>query len=237
MRCKFDMVHKRLSVLKNALRASLSVALFSSAMVMGVSTSAMAADPAAPKKPVDIAKGKAAAAAVCAGCHMPDGNSVIAQNPILAGQHAAYIEKQLVNFRLKPGAKAPERNNAIMQGFATMLSEDDMRNLGAFMHRRHRNPPRQSGKNWLQRASAFIARVFRKGFTGLCGMSWPWCFGDSCAVSETCRPASGIHRVYAECIPRRPAQEQQPDDHHRLEDVGRRGGRSLRVRCLTALIA
>jgi cytochrome c553 len=101
-------------------------------MVTGVTTSAMAADSAATKKPVDIAKGKAAAAAVCAGCHMPDGNSVIAQNPILAGQHAAYIEKQLVNFRLKPGAKAPERNNAIMLGFATMLSEDDMRNLGAF---------------------------------------------------------------------------------------------------------
>jgi cytochrome c553 len=114
MRCKFDMVHKRLSVLKNALRASLSVALLSSAMVVGISTSAMAADPVATKKPVDIAKG------------------MIAQNPILAGQHAAYIEKQLVNFRLKPGAKAPERNNAIMQGFATMLSEEDMRNLGAF---------------------------------------------------------------------------------------------------------
>lgn len=132
MRCKFDMVHKRLRVLENALRASLSVALLSSAMVVGISTSAMAADPLATKKPVDIAKGKAAAAAVCAGCHMPDGNSLIAQNPILAGQHAAYIEKQLVNFRLKPGAKAPERNNAIMQAFATMLSEEDMRNLGAF---------------------------------------------------------------------------------------------------------
>lgn len=80
MRCKFDMVHKRLRVLKNALRGSLSVALFSSAMVVGVSTSAMAADPVTTKKPVDIAKGKVAAAAVCAGCHMPDGNSVIAQN-------------------------------------------------------------------------------------------------------------------------------------------------------------
>ncbi|NBW01048.1 MAG: cytochrome c4 [Betaproteobacteria bacterium] len=126
------MVYSGFRVLRTTLRTSLSVALISMAMLAGVSTSAVAADPAATKKPVDIAKGKAAAAAVCAGCHMPDGNSVIAQNPILAGQHAAYIEKQLLNFRLKPGAKEPERNNAIMLGFATMLSEDDMRNLGAF---------------------------------------------------------------------------------------------------------
>ena len=132
MRCEFDMVYSGFRVLRTTLRTSLSVALISMAMLAGVSTSAVAADPAATKKPVDIAKGKAAAAAVCAGCHMPDGNSVIAQNPILAGQHAAYIEKQLLNFRLKPGAKEPERNNAIMLGFATMLSEDDMRNLGAF---------------------------------------------------------------------------------------------------------
>jgi cytochrome c553 len=150
MRCKFDMVHKRLSVLKNALRASLSVALLSSAMVVGISTSAMAADPVATKKPVDIAKGKAAAAAVCAGCHMPDGNSMIAQNPILAGQHAAYIEKQLVNFRLSCRALPPcslKKTCAI---------------LALFMHRRHRNPPRPSAKIWLQQASAFIGQVFRK---------------------------------------------------------------------------
>jgi len=158
MRCKFDMVYKRFSVLKNALRASLSVVLFSSAVVTGISTSAMAADPVATKKPVDIAKGKAAAAAVCAGCHMPDGNSVIAQNPILAGQHAAYIEKQLVNFRLKPGAKAPERNNAIMLGFATMLSEDDMRNLGAFYASQ---TPKSASPKRKELVAAFRKRVYR----------------------------------------------------------------------------
>ena len=162
MRCKFDMVYKRFSVLKNALRASLSVVLFSSAVVTGISTSAMAADPVATKKPVDIAKGKAAAAAVCAGCHMPDGNSVIAQNPILAGQHAAYIEKQLVNFRLKPGAKAPERNNAIMLGFATMLSEDDMRNLGAFYASQTPKSASPKRKELMAAESVFIVRAFRK---------------------------------------------------------------------------
>jgi cytochrome c553 len=86
-----------------------------------ISTPTIAADPVS-KKPADLAKGKTTAATVCAACHMPDGNSVIAQNPILAGQHAAYLEKQLYNFKLKAGAKEPERNNAIMLGFASMRS-------------------------------------------------------------------------------------------------------------------
>jgi len=195
MRCKFDMVHKRLSVLKNALRASLSVALFSSAMVMGVSTSAMAADPAAPKKPVDIAKGKAAAAAVCAGCHMPDGNSVIAQNPILAGQHAAYIEKQLVNFRLKPGAKAPERNNAIMQGFATMLSEDDMRNLGAFY-------ASQAPKSASPKRKELVAageRIYRAGIPEKGLPACAGCHGPGAAGIPAQYPRlAGQHSEYTE---------------------------------------
>ena len=87
-----------------------SARLFSIGMVSAVvigSSVALAADPAPAKKAVDLAKGRATAAAVCAACHMPDGNSMIPQNPILAGQHAAYLEKQLQNFRLKPGAKEP----------------------------------------------------------------------------------------------------------------------------------
>jgi cytochrome c553 len=122
MRREFDMVLASAKVF--------SIGLVSS-VVIGSSV-ALAADAPPAKKVVDLAKGRATAAAVCAACHMPDGNSMIPQNPILAGQHAAYLEKQLHNFRLKPGAKEPERNNAIMLGFASMLSEEDIRNLGAF---------------------------------------------------------------------------------------------------------
>ena len=92
---------------------------------------ANAAQPAPVPKP-DLEKGKATAAAVCAACHMPDGNSMIPDNPILAGQHAAYTKKQLNNFKIKPGAKEAERANAIMAGFAAMLSDEEIRNVSAF---------------------------------------------------------------------------------------------------------
>lgn len=76
--------------------------------------------------PADPAKGKALAATVCAACHGADGNSVIATNPKLAGQHADYIAKQLREF------KANVRQNPIMMGMASGLSEEDARNLGAW---------------------------------------------------------------------------------------------------------
>jgi cytochrome c553 len=63
---------------------------------------------------------------VCAACHAPDGNSVITLNPKLAGQHAEYLEKQLTEF------KSGKRANAVMSGMASMLSDDDMKNLAAY---------------------------------------------------------------------------------------------------------
>lgn len=63
---------------------------------------------------------------VCAACHAPDGNSVITLNPKLAAQHPEYLEKQLAEF------KSGKRANAVMSGMASMLSEDDMKNLAAY---------------------------------------------------------------------------------------------------------
>lgn len=79
----------------------------------------------------DAAKGQAIAAKVCAACHGPDGNSPLAANPSLAGQHPEYLYKQLSNFKPKAG-KPAERNNAVMAGMAAPLSDDDMKNVAAY---------------------------------------------------------------------------------------------------------
>lgn len=88
-----------------------------------------AADSAAPK--VDVAKGQQIAAQICAACHNPDGNSTVAANPKLAGQHAAYLYKQLKNFKAE-GGKPAERNNPIMSGMVAALTDQDMLNVAAF---------------------------------------------------------------------------------------------------------
>jgi len=84
-------------------------------------TTAVAADKASNKQSVENIVNT-----VCAACHTPTGNSVITLNPKLAGQHPEYIEKQLTEF------KSGKRANAVMSGMASMLSEDDMKNLAAY---------------------------------------------------------------------------------------------------------
>lgn len=75
-----------------------------------------------PAKP-DLAKGEAKYREVCMACHAEDGNSAIPANPKLARQHPEYLVKQLQEF------KSGKRNNAVMKGFASTLSDDDMKNI------------------------------------------------------------------------------------------------------------
>jgi cbb3-type cytochrome c oxidase subunit III len=84
--------------------------------------SAHAADDKKVAKP-DTAKGSATFAQVCASCHGADGNSGSPANPKLAGQHPEYLVKQLQEF------KSGKRNNAVMKGFASALSDDDMKGI------------------------------------------------------------------------------------------------------------
>lgn len=92
-----------------------------------LSSSAAAQGPAQ----ADLARGQQIASQVCAACHATDGNSVIAANPVLAGQHADYTLKQLTNFKPQ-GGKPAERPNAVMAGMVAALSADDMRNVAAY---------------------------------------------------------------------------------------------------------
>lgn len=79
-----------------------------------------------PAKP-DAAQGEAKFTAVCVACHGAGGNSGIPANPKLAQQHPEYIVKQLQDF------KAGKRKSAVMQPFASQLSDADMRNIAAYV--------------------------------------------------------------------------------------------------------
>jgi cytochrome c553 len=73
----------------------------------------------------DVAAGKAKAA-VCAACHGADGISAIPNYPNLKGQKAAYIVKQLKDF------KAGTRKDPVMGAQAAALSDADIENLAAY---------------------------------------------------------------------------------------------------------
>jgi cytochrome c553 len=80
----------------------------------------------------------------CVSCHGAAGNSTIVQNPKLAAQHAAYTYKQLVNF------KTPERNNAIMSPIAKALTEEEMKNIAAYLDRQTQKPGAARNKDIVQ---------------------------------------------------------------------------------------
>lgn len=65
-------------------------------------------------------------AAVCAGCHGVDGNSLVGANPRLAGQYATYLYHALKEY------KAGRRNSILMQNMVANLSDRDMRDLAAW---------------------------------------------------------------------------------------------------------
>jgi cytochrome c553 len=104
-------------------------ASFSTFSARGIRISAlllcsMAAAPAlAQDGSVEAGQGKSL---TCAACHGPDGNSVTPEWPNLAGQHEAYVVRQLNAY------KNGERQDAGMRGFASTLSDQDMQDLAAY---------------------------------------------------------------------------------------------------------
>ena len=68
----------------------------------------------------------------CLACHGPGGASQIAANPIIAGQHAAYLRRQLEYYRDNPKAAAA------MAAMAKPLSNTDIADLAAYLSARPR---------------------------------------------------------------------------------------------------
>ena len=65
-------------------------------------------------------------AKVCAACHGADGNSATPDFPRLAGQHADYLQRALLDYQLG------NRKNPIMQGQVANLSRQDIADLAAW---------------------------------------------------------------------------------------------------------
>ena len=67
-----------------------------------------------------------AKANTCVGCHGADGNSVVPNFPKIAGQHAAYLEKALKDYR------DGFRRDASMAAFARGLTDQEIKDLATF---------------------------------------------------------------------------------------------------------
>jgi cytochrome c553 len=121
--------------------------------IAAISFSAVANEAAPAKFKPDLAKGEASYGAVCAACHGPDGNSAAPIYPKLAQQHPEYLVKQLIEF------KAGKRANPIMLGFASTLSEEDMKNIAYWVSTKASKPGFAKEKELVTLGE----RIFRGG--------------------------------------------------------------------------
>jgi cytochrome c553 len=117
----------------------------------------------------DPAKGREKATQVCGACHGLDGNSLIPQNPSLAGQGADYIYKQLMNFKGLP-KKDEARNNAVMGAMVATLTEQDMRDVAAYF-----SMQTPAGRAAMNKASLELGQSIWRG--GVAERGIPACAG------------------------------------------------------------
>jgi cytochrome c553 len=112
-----------------------TAAVLTSSLVLAFATfsAAQANETKAAAKP-DLVKGAAISTQVCAACHTADGSRGSPANPILQGQHPEYLAKQLTEF------KAGIRKNAVMQGMAAVVSDEDIKHVAAFYASKQAKP-------------------------------------------------------------------------------------------------
>lgn len=118
----------------------------------------------------DAARGQVIVTQVCAACHGADGNSAVDTYPKLAGQHPEYLAKQLKDFKAAPGATQPARNNPIMAGMASALSDQQIVDAAAFFSAQTPKPGYAHNKDTV----ALGQKIYR---AGIAEKSVPACAG------------------------------------------------------------
>jgi cytochrome c553 len=79
----------------------------------------------------------------CVTCHGAGGNSTISVNPKLAAQFDAYVYKQLVDFT------TANRNQPIMTTYAKMLTDEEKKNIAAYLAQQVAKPGAAKNKDTL----------------------------------------------------------------------------------------
>jgi cytochrome c553 len=144
-----------------SLMSMLSVAAFS------LATAVHASEPAAYQG--DAARGEPIASTVCGACHGPDGNSELPDNPRIAGQHAAYLFKQMKEFKAGDDGVAV-RTNPIMSAMIAPYTEEQMKDFAAYFASKKR-----SGEAPQEREASALGRKLYRGGDASKGL--PACAG------------------------------------------------------------
>lgn len=123
---------------------------------------------------------------LCAGCHNPDGNSVIAENPKIAGLNVKYIARQLEDF------KAGKRENPIMSSIITMVEEKEFKPLAVYFSKQVRSPGTSDKADLVAKGK----QIFEEGVIGTAAPACGGCHGEDGSGSDKFPRLNGQNPTY-----------------------------------------
>jgi cytochrome c553 len=156
----------------------------------------------------DPAKGQKIAGQVCIACHAADGNSTIAQNPVLAGQHAAYLYRQLTEFK-----KNVDRRDPSMSAMVASLQDDDFKNLAVYYA--SQKPKARSARN--KELAELGQQIYRGGIADKGVPACAGCHGASGSGIPIQYPRlAGQHAEYTESQMKKWRAEDRKNDPNKM---------------------
>ena len=129
--------------------------------------------------------------AVCAKCHGPNGSGTSPLFPRLAGQQAAYLERQLRQFRERSRGDAHAR--AYMWGIAKPLSDVEIHNLATYLAAR---PPAKPSEPVNPELAARGREIFEHGVAERNVPACANCHGRQAQGMQEIPRLAGQHRDY-----------------------------------------
>lgn len=123
---------------------------------------------------------------LCGGCHNPDGNSVIPENPKLSGLHPKYLARQLDDF------KAGKRTNPIMDSIIPMVDESEFKALAKYFSEQKRLPGTSDKADLVAQGK----QIYEEGVIGTAAPACMGCHGQDGSGSDKFPRLTGQNPVY-----------------------------------------
>jgi len=171
-------MHKRAAVL-------LGMLLLSATTVQAEDAPAAAPAPevaAAPATPAPLEE----RLLLCGGCHNPDGNSVIPENPKLSGLHVKYLARQLEDF------KSGDRASPVMSTIIPMVHESEFKALAKYFSEQKRLPGTSDKVDLLEKGK----QIYEEGVLATAAPACGGCHGADGAGNDKFPRLNGQNPAY-----------------------------------------
>ena len=123
---------------------------------------------------------------LCGGCHNPDGNSIIPENPKLSGLNAKYLNRQLKDF------KSGDRASPIMSTIIPMVDESEFKALAAYFSEQKRT----TGATDKPELAAQGKQIYDEGIIGSAVPACSGCHNEDGSGTDKYPRLTGQNPVY-----------------------------------------